>query len=91
MAVILPVDRHPVDHQQGASAPASRRSPSSRTASHHPCEAAVALGGLASMLLAFGIGALGNLLGAASPGRPTVWDITGGDFAGLTCSRSSTC
>mgnify|MGYP000863067481 CR=1 FL=1 len=45
---------------------------------------AVALGvGVASMLLAFGIGALGNLLGAAIVGVDPVWDITGGDFAGL--------
>ena len=39
--------------------------------------------GVASMLLAFGVGALGNLLGAAIVGVDPVWDITGGDFAGL--------
>ncbi len=45
---------------------------------------AVALGvGVVSMLLAFGVGALGNLLGAAIAGVDPVWDITGGDFAGL--------
>lgn len=45
---------------------------------------AVALGvGVASMLLAFGIGALGNLLGAAIVGVDPVWDITGADFGGL--------
>ncbi|MBA2954842.1 ABC transporter permease subunit [Nocardioides sp. MAH-18] len=44
----------------------------------------VALGvGIVSMLLAFGIGALGNLLGAAIVGVDPVWDIVGGDFAGL--------
>lgn len=45
---------------------------------------AVALGvGVVSMLLAFGIGALGNLLGAAIIGVDPVWDIAGSDFAGL--------
>lgn len=45
---------------------------------------AVALGvGVVSMLLAFGIGALGNLLGAAIVGVDPVWDIGVGDFAGL--------
>lgn len=45
---------------------------------------AVALGvGVVSMLVAFGIGALGNLLGAAIVGVDPVWDITGVDFAGL--------
>lgn len=39
--------------------------------------------GVASMLLAFGIGALGNLVGAAIVGVDPVWDITGGDFGGL--------
>ena len=39
--------------------------------------------GVASMLLAFGVGALGNLLGAAIVGVDPVWDITGGDFGGL--------
>ena len=44
----------------------------------------VALGvGVVSMLLAFGIGALGNLLGAAIVGVDPVWDIGVGDFAGL--------
>ena len=45
---------------------------------------AVALGvGVVSMLAAFGIGALGNLLGAAIVGVDPVWDISAGDFAGL--------
>lgn len=45
---------------------------------------AVALGvGVVSMLTAFGIGALGNLLGAAIVGVDPVWDISAGDFAGL--------
>lgn len=45
---------------------------------------AVALSvGVASMLLAFGVGALGNLLGAAIVGVDPVWDIAAGDFAGL--------
>ena len=45
---------------------------------------AVALAvGVVSMLLAFGIGALGNLLGAAIVGVDPVWDIALGDFAGL--------
>jgi ABC-2 type transport system permease protein len=45
---------------------------------------AVALGvGVVSMLSAFGIGALGNLLGAAIVGVDPVWDISAGDFAGL--------
>jgi ABC-2 type transport system permease protein len=35
------------------------------------------------MLLAFGIGALGNLVGAAIVGVDPVWDIAGADFAGL--------
>ena len=39
--------------------------------------------GVVSMLLAFGVGALGNLLGAAIVGVDPVWDITGGDFVGL--------
>jgi len=39
--------------------------------------------GVVSMLLAFGIGALGNLLGAAIVGVDPVWDIAAGDFAGL--------
>ena len=44
----------------------------------------VALGvGVVSMLLAFGVGALGNLLGAAIAGVDPVWDIGVGDFAGL--------
>ena len=44
----------------------------------------VALGvGVVSMLLAFGIGALGNLLGAAIVGVDPVWNIGLGDFAGL--------
>ena len=45
---------------------------------------AVALGvGVVSMLLAFGIGALGNLLGAAIVGVDPVWDIGAADFGGL--------
>jgi ABC-2 type transport system permease protein len=45
---------------------------------------AVALSvGVVSMLLAFGIGALGNVLGAAIVGVDPVWDINGTDFAGL--------
>jgi ABC-2 type transport system permease protein len=44
----------------------------------------VALGvGVVSMLLAFGVGALGNLVGAAIVGVDPVWDIAGTDFAGL--------
>jgi ABC-2 type transport system permease protein len=44
----------------------------------------VALGvGVVSMLLAFGIGALGNLVGAAIVGVDPVWDIAGADFGGL--------
>jgi ABC-2 type transport system permease protein len=39
--------------------------------------------GVVSMVLAFGIGALGNLLGAAIVGVDPVWDINGADFAGL--------
>jgi ABC-type transport system involved in multi-copper enzyme maturation permease subunit len=39
--------------------------------------------GVVSMLLAFGIGALGNLLGAAIVGVDPVWDISLVDFAGL--------
>ena len=39
--------------------------------------------GVVSMLLAFGIAALGNLLGASIVGVDPVWDIAGGDFAGL--------
>lgn len=45
---------------------------------------AVALGvGVVSMLLAFGIGALGNLLGAAIVGVDPVWDIGAADVGGL--------
>lgn len=45
---------------------------------------AVALSvGVVSMLLAFGVGALGNLLGAAVVGVDPVWDIAAADFAGL--------
>jgi ABC-type transport system involved in multi-copper enzyme maturation permease subunit len=44
----------------------------------------VALGvGIVSMLLAFAIGALGNVLGAAIVGVDPVWNIGLGDFAGL--------
>ena len=44
----------------------------------------VAVGvGIVSMLLAFGIGALGNMLGAAIVGIDPVWDIQASDFAGL--------
>ncbi len=44
----------------------------------------VAVGvGIVSMLLAFGIGALGNLLGAAIVGVDPVWNIQAADFAGL--------
>ncbi len=39
--------------------------------------------GVVSMLLAFGVGALGNLLGAAIVGVDPVWDISLVDFAGL--------
>lgn len=45
---------------------------------------AVALGvGVVSMLLAFAVGALGNLLGAAIVGIDPVWDIGLVDFGGL--------
>lgn len=45
---------------------------------------AVALSvGIASMVLAFGVGALGNLLGAAIVGVDPVWDIAAADFGGL--------
>ena len=85
MAVILPVIAIPVDHQ--------RVEPAHRPHVVHLvlhrgwiicAKLTVALGvGVASMLLAFGIGALGNLLGAAIVGVDPVWDITGGGFAGL--------
>ena len=36
--------------------------------------------GVLSMVVALGIGALGNLLGAAATGNPLVWDLTAGHF-----------
>lgn len=45
---------------------------------------AVAVGvGVVSMLLALGIGALGNLLGAAIVGIDPVWDVAAADLVGL--------
>ncbi|WP_296601342.1 ABC transporter permease [Nocardioides sp.] len=45
---------------------------------------AVAVGvGVVSMLLALGIGALGNLLGAAIVGVDPVWDVAAADLVGL--------
>jgi ABC-2 type transport system permease protein len=39
--------------------------------------------GIASMLLALGIGALGNVVGTAISGAPTVWDMTVPEFGAI--------
>lgn len=45
-------------------------------------KAAAAIGiGVASMLLAFAIGAIGNVVGTAITGTPTVWDVSLADAA----------
>lgn len=47
-------------------------------------KAACAIGvGVASMFLALGIGALGNVVGTAISGAPTVWDVSAAEFAGI--------
>ena len=44
----------------------------------------VAVGG---MLVAAGVGVLGNLLGSALAGTPTVWDVTLADFAAIVLAN----
>ena len=47
-------------------------------------KAACAVGvGVVSMFLALGIGALGNVVGTAISGAPTVWDVTVAEFAAI--------
>ncbi|MGZ5399026.1 MAG: ABC transporter permease [Nocardioides sp.] len=43
--------------------------------------------GVTSMFLALGIGALGNLLGTAISGAPTVWDVTPTAFANIVLAN----
>jgi ABC-2 type transport system permease protein len=39
--------------------------------------------GVVSMVLALGIGALGNIVGTAISGAPTVWDVSVAEFASI--------
>jgi hypothetical protein len=43
--------------------------------------AATLLAGVASVAIAFAVGAVGNIVGSAIAGVPTTWDITPGDAA----------
>ncbi len=42
---------------------------------------------VAGMLVAAGVGALGNLLGSALAGTPTVWDVSLADFAAIVLAN----
>jgi ABC-2 type transport system permease protein len=48
---------------------------------------AAAVVGVASMFVALGIGALGNLLGSAAMGLPTVWNITVVEFSQIVLAQ----